>query len=116
MPCLSIEQTGDAMTLPTPTPLTDAEIVEIRESQFWRDQFGADMHAKVCATIASLQSDIQRTRDALAGIRDYPDESQSRRTSDGYPSEVVYDEWAYRRMVDSYRSVARIALTPPTGT
>lgn len=42
----------------------------------------------------------------LEAIRDYPKKGDSRRTEDGYPLEIVYDEFAYRRMVDSYREVA----------
>lgn len=39
----------------------------------------------------------------LEGLRDWPDESYERRTEDGYPQEMVYDEYAYKRMVDGYR-------------
>lgn len=45
----------------------------------------------------------------LERIRDYPPEG-GKRTDDGYPLEVVYDEWAYRRMVDSYREAIDAAL------
>ena len=33
----------------------------------------------------------------------YPTKKQGRRTKDGYPSEIVYDEFAYKRMVASFR-------------
>lgn len=49
-------------------------------------------------------------RKALETIRDFPTPEASRRTEDGYPEEIVYDEFAYRRIVDSYREFARVAL------
>jgi hypothetical protein len=48
-------------------------------------------------------------RDALQAIADYPP-TDGRRNEDGYPSEIVYDEYAYCRMVDTYRNCARAAL------
>ncbi len=51
-----------------------------------------------------------RMKEALEAIRDYPQEG-GRRTEDGYPDEVIYDEFAYRRMVNSYRSAAEAGLT-----
>jgi len=47
---------------------------------------------------------------ALEAIRDYPEEGHPRRTDDGYPVEVAFDEFAYKRIVDTYRDVARTAL------
>jgi len=38
----------------------------------------------------------------IRSIIAYPEEG-GRRSEDGYPLEVVYDEYAYKRMVDSYR-------------
>lgn len=52
----------------------------------------------------------EEMREALEFIRDYPPKGASRRTDDGYPAEVIYDEYAYQRMVDSYRDAARRAL------
>lgn len=46
----------------------------------------------------------------LEAIRDYPKEDNPRRDNEGYPLEVVYDEFAYKRMVDNYRSAAREGL------
>lgn len=40
-------------------------------------------------------------------IIDYPEKGNTRRTKDGYPSEMVYDEYAYKRMVDSYRDALK---------
>ena len=48
-------------------------------------------------------------KEALEAIRDYPPES-GRRTKDGYPDEIIYDEFAYRRMVNSYREAAEAGL------
>lgn len=47
---------------------------------------------------------------ALTAIRDFPKEDYKRRTADGYPSEIVFDEWAYRRLVDNYREAAKAGL------
>ncbi len=55
-------------------------------------------------------TDPERMKEALEAIRDYPQKG-GRRTDDGYPSEVVYDEFAYRRMVNSYRDAAKAGLT-----
>jgi hypothetical protein len=39
----------------------------------------------------------------LEHLATWPHEDYPRRTEDGYPSEVVYDDFAYRRIVDTYR-------------
>jgi hypothetical protein len=39
----------------------------------------------------------------LNAIINYPTKKQGRRTKDGYPAEIIIDEWAYKRMVDSFR-------------
>ena len=43
-------------------------------------------------------------------IIDYPEKGGPRRTKDGYPSEIAYDEYAYKRMVDSYRTALKEIL------
>jgi len=53
---------------------------------------------------------IKELEDALRWIRDFPPEDYERRTDDGYPEECVYDEFAYKRIIDTYRSCARKAL------
>ncbi|MHA6684442.1 hypothetical protein [Mesorhizobium sp. A556] len=53
-----------------------------------------------------LSAELAEALKRLEAIRDYPKEGDSRRTEDGYPLEIVYDEFAYKRMVDSYREVA----------
>lgn len=45
----------------------------------------------------------------ILNIAAYPMGS-GRCTDDGYPSEISYDEFAYRRLVDSYRAAARALL------
>ena len=45
----------------------------------------------------------QEIRKGIKKIINYPPARRSRRTKDGYPLEVIYDEFAYKRMVDSYR-------------
>ena len=54
-----------------------------------------------------------RMKEALEAIRDYPEKDGDLRTEDGYPSEVVYDEFAYRRMVNGYRDAAKAGLKAP---
>jgi hypothetical protein len=39
--------------------------------------------------------------DVLDAIRNYGSDTNS-----GYPEEIMYDEFAYRRVVDSYRKAA----------
>jgi len=40
----------------------------------------------------------------------YPKGTEQRATKKGYPAEVVYDQFAYERLVDSYRDVLRAIL------
>lgn len=49
-------------------------------------------------------------RARIEAFIDYPPEGHSRRGEDGYPVETVYDEFAYRRMVNSYRDALRSLL------
>ena len=51
----------------------------------------------------------KRMEEALEAIRDYP--QGDRQTDDGYPDEIQYDEFAYRRLVDSYRAAAEAGLS-----
>jgi hypothetical protein len=55
------------------------------------------------------QEELQK---ALADIRDFPKPGTSRRTDEGYPLEIDYDDFAYKRIVDSYREAAARALSP----
>jgi hypothetical protein len=47
---------------------------------------------------------------ALRQIIDYPNPGVSRCTEDGYPTEFAYDEFAYRRIIDSYRDALTKAI------
>lgn len=49
-------------------------------------------------------------RKALKQVISYPTKKQGRRTKDGYPSEFVYDEYAYKRMINSVRRALRDIL------
>lgn len=60
-------------------------------------------------TIFEAAAYIERLEAGLLKIATYPLDS-GRCTDDGYPSEVVYDEYAYKRMVDSYRKAASATL------
>ncbi len=70
------------------------------------------------AELGKARLEIGAMRAMLEAIRDFPREDQPR-TEDGYPLPVesVYDERAYRRIVDTYRGCARAALAvdSPTG-
>ena len=49
-------------------------------------------------------------RKALKQIIAYPTKKQGRRTDDGYPLEIIYDDFAYKRMVDSFRNGLKAVL------
>ena len=49
-------------------------------------------------------------REKLQSIIDYPTEKDGRRTEDGYPEEIIYDEFAYKRIVNSYRKGLKALL------
>jgi hypothetical protein len=53
---------------------------------------------------------LTELQNALLTIVSYPPKGSPRRTKDGYPEEFSYDEFAYRRMVDSYRDAIIDAL------
>lgn len=59
------------------------------------------------AEIAALKKANQRLRGLLAAIHDYGRDGP-RSTEDGYPEEIVYDEFAYKRIVDTYREAAEV--------
>ncbi len=44
---------------------------------------------------------------AIKKIIEYPEKRNNRRANDGYPAELIYDEYAYKRMVDTYRNALR---------
>lgn len=46
----------------------------------------------------------------LRKIIAFPPKGYPRRTRRGYPSEVVYDQYSYERMVDTYREFFRAML------
>lgn len=73
-------------------------------------------HVVITDEATELRQQLAEAVATLERIRDYPEEGNPRRTSDGYPVEVVHDEFAYRRVVDSYREAASDclnALNPP---
>jgi len=53
---------------------------------------------------------LEGIRKALKRVISYPTKKQGRRTKDGYPSEIIYDEFAYKRMVDSFRDALKKIL------
>jgi hypothetical protein len=62
--------------------------------------------------MSKLTARVEAMEKALKAIRDYPTKAVKRRTKKGYPQEVAYDQFAYERMVDSYREAAIAALKP----
>jgi hypothetical protein len=57
-----------------------------------------------------ILAENHRMKNCLKLILEYPPETESRRTKDGYPAEMSYDEFAYRRLVDTYRAAASRGL------
>jgi hypothetical protein len=39
----------------------------------------------------------------VRGVIRWPPKSYDRRDDEGYPTEIAYDEYAYKRLVDTYR-------------
>jgi len=60
--------------------------------------------------IISAVNSLPGLVEALKHIRDFPKPDYPRRTEDGYPEEIIYDEFAYRRIINSYRDCANQAL------
>jgi len=51
-----------------------------------------------------------KEKKAIKKVISYPEKGMPRRSKDGYPSEVVYDEFAYKRMIDLYRDALKEIL------
>jgi hypothetical protein len=55
---------------------------------------------------------LKGIKDALREIIAYPKKGvDARRTKDGFPSEIIYDDFAYKRVVRSYRSALKNVLS-----
>ena len=54
-----------------------------------------------------VERQVRRAIERLEQIANYPLEGHGRRTDEGYPSEVIYDQFAYERIVDTYRDAIR---------
>ena len=54
-----------------------------------------------------MEERIQEAIDIATCAMNYPPVGHPRRTEDGYPTELIYDEFAYNRMVNSYRLAFR---------
>ena len=97
--------------------LADAERErdELLKKSDWTPRYQS-MLARVESAEKEAQSAEAKLAEAvkvMEAIRDYP--KAGRTTEDGYPSEIVYDEFAYKRMVDSYRATARSFLASIKG-
>lgn len=53
---------------------------------------------------------LKGIRKALKDVIAYPEKGHPRRTKDGYPSELAYDEFAYKRIVNSFRDALKEIL------
>lgn len=53
---------------------------------------------------------LQKLRKTLRTIVAYPPEGHDLRDKDGYPAEFTYDEFAYKRMVTSFRDAIKDAI------
>jgi len=72
--------------------------------KYWNDDREEGMKEQNKEDKKWLENYQKELRAAIQSIIDYPPNGSNRRTDDGYPLEVSYDEYAYKRMVDSYRS------------
>ena len=53
---------------------------------------------------------LEGIKKAIQQIISYPKKGEPRRTKDGYPSEFAYDDYAYKRMVNSFRDALKKVL------
>jgi hypothetical protein len=60
--------------------------------------------------IELLKAKIKVLEEGLNWFITFPDKDYERRTEDGYPSEIIYDEFAYKRMIRTYRKSAENIL------
>ena len=60
---------------------------------------------------SGLNDPVRQAIEKLEMIAAYPPEGHRRRTEDGYPAEIVYDDFAYKRIVDTYREAIRDIAT-----
>lgn len=72
--------------------------------KYWNDDREEGMKEQNKAYLKWISGYRKELKLAIESIISYPPEDSNRRTDDGYPLEVCYDEYAYKRMVDSYRS------------
>jgi len=53
---------------------------------------------------------LRTLRKTLREIVAYPPNGHERRTKDGYPDEIAYDEFAYKRIVNFFRNSIKNAI------
>ena len=58
-----------------------------------------------------LLAELEELKYGIQHLIDWPSEDYERRSDDGYPTEFVYDEFAYRRIIDGYRKYLQSLLT-----
>lgn len=59
---------------------------------------------QLSAENAFLRERVRYLEAAIQEVIDWPPPDYPRRTPQGMPTEVVYDRWAYERLVESYRA------------
>lgn len=69
-----------------------------------------DVEPGSCPARHRQEEKLDGIRKAIQQVIDYPIVEQGRRDKDGYPTEFVYDEYAYKRVIDSARSALRTIL------
>lgn len=103
-----ISEVGDCSACQGPDGLSACtfDVTPAKAFEIWRDRYYSQR-----AALTAAEAERDRLREALKVIAEYPRKGQPRRTSDGYPAEIAYDEYAYKRIVDTYRVRARAALS-----
>jgi hypothetical protein len=74
----------------------------------WRTGVGSheEQHDPECPARTNEREMLK----ALEAIRDYGNAAHERGNDEGYPGEIVYDEFTYKRIVDAYREAANKAI------
>ena len=60
--------------------------------------------------MVNWKAELDILRKNIQDLINFPDENYPRRTEDGYPSEFVYDDFAYKRIIDTYRNFLKELL------
>ena len=89
--------------------MIEAAMVAVAEIERLDSNNDTSVNDEIDANIALFEA-APDLLEALVSIKNYPAKDEPRRTKDGYPEEIIYDEFAYKRMVNSYREAACAAI------